>query len=98
MKLLSAWLLPVAVLAAACDVRVDEHGIQSLRISEGRAEDVWTASTRCLPTGRWRSTGENGAIEVRASGWSAGRGAGGARGAGRQRRGGARAAAEAADQ
>ena len=67
MKLLSAWLLPVAVLSAACDVRVDEQGIQSLRISEGRAEDVWNRMYTLPASGTLEVIGQNGGIDVRAA-------------------------------
>ncbi|HEY6360244.1 MAG TPA: DUF4097 family beta strand repeat-containing protein [Vicinamibacterales bacterium] len=57
-------LLLVASLTAACDVRVDEHGIQSMRVAEGRAEDVWTRSYTLPANGTFEIVGENGAIDV----------------------------------
>jgi hypothetical protein len=64
---LAAAILPVALLAAGCDIRVDEGGISSVGIMEGRAEDVWTRSYT-LPAGSTLEiSGRNGQIEVQGS-------------------------------
>jgi hypothetical protein len=57
--------LPLALLLAGCDIRVDEGGIRGLRIAEGEAEDVWTRSYTLPPGGRLEITGQNGEISVR---------------------------------
>ena len=67
MKLWCALLLPVAVTSAACDVKVDEHGIQSMRVTEGRAEDVWTRTYTLPAEGSFEIAGEDGTINVRAA-------------------------------
>ena len=66
MKLLPVGLLLVAIVSTACDVRVDENGIRSMRVAEGRAEDVWTRSYTLPANGTFEVAGENGAIDVRA--------------------------------
>ena len=67
MRQFAIWLLAAAVVSAGCDVRVDEHGIRSVRVAEGRAEDVWSR-TYTLPTnGALEVVGENGTIYVRAA-------------------------------
>lgn len=67
MRLLTAAILPVALLSAACDIRVDEGGIRSVRVGEGRAEDVWTRTYALAANGRLEIVGQNGEIEVRAA-------------------------------
>jgi DUF4097 and DUF4098 domain-containing protein YvlB len=67
MRILTAAVLPLVLLSAACDIRVDERGISSLRITEGRAEDVWTRTYTLAANGRLEITGQNGDIEVRAA-------------------------------
>jgi hypothetical protein len=66
MRLFAVGLLLVALMSAACDVRVDENGIRGMRVSEGRAEDVWTRSYSLPSDGTFEIVGDNGAIEVRA--------------------------------
>ena len=67
MKLFPVWLLAAAVLSAACDVQVDEHGIRSVRVAEGRAEDVWSRTYTLPANGTLEVVGENGTIYVRAA-------------------------------
>ena len=67
MKLFPVWLLAAAVLSAACDVQVDEHGIRSVRVAEGRAEDVWRRPYTLPANGTLEVVGENGTIYVRAA-------------------------------
>jgi hypothetical protein len=67
MRLFSVSLLAVAVLSAGCDVQVDEHGIRSMRVSEGRAEDVWSRTYTLPANGSLEVAGENGTIYVRAA-------------------------------
>jgi hypothetical protein len=64
MKRFSAFLLAAAVLSAACDVRVDEHGIRSVRVSEGRAEDVWSRTYTLPANGTLEVSGDNATIYV----------------------------------
>jgi hypothetical protein len=65
---LTALLLPLALLGAACDIRVDDGGIRGVRIAEGEAEDVWTRTYTISPGGRVEVAGQNGEIAVRAAG------------------------------
>jgi hypothetical protein len=65
MKLSPAWLLTLALVPAACDVRVDEQGIRSMSVTEGRAEDVWTRTYALPADGTLEIGGEDGAINVR---------------------------------
>lgn len=67
MRIPTAAILGAALLSAGCDIRVDEGGIRSLGITEGRAEDVWTRTYTLAPGGRLEITGQNGEIEVRAA-------------------------------
>ena len=64
---LTALVLPLALLGAACDIRVDEGGVRGIRIAEGEAEDVWTRTYTLAPNGRLEITGQNGQITVRAA-------------------------------
>jgi Putative adhesin len=66
MKLL-ALILPLAVAGAACDIRVDEGGIQGVRVIEGEAEDVWSRTYTLAADGRLEINGQNGEIDVRAA-------------------------------
>ena len=81
MRLSSACLSRLPLLSAACDVPVDEHGIRSVRVAEGRAEDVWSRTYTLPADGTLEIVGEDGAIHVRAADGSAGRGASRARSA-----------------
>ena len=67
MKRSPVGLLLVATLSAACDVRVDENGIRSMRVAEGRAEDVWTRSYTLPANGTFEIVGEDGTIDVSAA-------------------------------
>jgi hypothetical protein len=67
MKILTTGAVAVALLCAACDIRVDDNGIRGVRISEGRAEDVWTRTYTLPPGGRLEIVGQNGEIDVRAA-------------------------------
>jgi hypothetical protein len=62
----SVWLLAAVVLSAGCDIQVDEHGIRSVRVAEGRAQDVWSRTYTLAPNGMLEVVGENGSIYVRA--------------------------------
>ena len=64
MRLLVCLLL-IAIASAACDVRVDEHGIRSVRIAEGRAEDAWSRTYTLPSDGSLEIAGEDGTIDVR---------------------------------
>ena len=64
---LTALVLPLALLGAACDIRVDEGGLRGIRIAEGEAEDVWTRTYTLAPNGRLEITGQNGQITLRAA-------------------------------
>ena len=68
MRFVSAAVLPLALLCAACDVRIDEGGIQEMRIGEGRAEDVWTRTYTVAAGGTLEIVGQNGQIDV--EGWN----------------------------
>ena len=65
MRLSSACLFAAVALSAACDVQVDEHGIRSVRVAEGRAEDVWSRTYTLPANGSLEVVGENGTIYVR---------------------------------
>ena len=67
MRLFSVCLLAAAALSAACDVQVDEHGIRSVRVAEGRAEDVWSRIYTLPANGTLEIVGQDGAIHVRAA-------------------------------
>ena len=64
---LTTLVLPLALLGAACDIRVDEGGVRGIRIAEGQAEDVWTRSYTLAPGGQLEISGQNGQIAVRAA-------------------------------
>jgi hypothetical protein len=55
------------VLSAGCDIQVDEHGIRSVRVAEGRAQDVWSRTYTLAPNGMLEVVGENGSIDVSAA-------------------------------
>jgi hypothetical protein len=63
----AAVVLPLALAGVACDIRVDEGGIQGLRVVEGQAEDVWARDYTLPANGRLEITGQNGEIDVRAA-------------------------------
>lgn len=67
MRLPAAAILPLALLGIGCDIRVDESGISSVGIMEGRAEDVWTRSYTLPAGGAFEISGQNGQIEVEGS-------------------------------
>jgi DUF4097 and DUF4098 domain-containing protein YvlB len=67
MKAFAVWLLASAALSAACDVQVDDHGIRSMRVAEGRARDVWSRTYTLPANGTFEIAGQNGAIYVRAA-------------------------------
>jgi hypothetical protein len=63
MRILTA-VLPVLLLCAACDIKVDENGVRGVRVAEGSAEDVWTRTYTLPANGRLEVTGQNGEIDV----------------------------------
>jgi putative adhesin len=67
MKILTPVAIAAALLCAACDIRVDDNGIRGIRISEGRAEDVWTRTYTLPAGGILEIVGQNGEIDVRAA-------------------------------
>jgi hypothetical protein len=64
MRVLIAAVLPVALLCAGCDIRVDEGGISGVGILDGRAEDVWSRSYTLPAGGSLEIRGQNGEIDV----------------------------------
>jgi len=54
----------IAVLSAACDIRVDD-GKVSVGVSRGRATDEWSRTYTLTKGGRFELVNENGQIEVR---------------------------------
>jgi hypothetical protein len=67
MRILTSAVLPLALVCAACDVKIDEGGIREMRIGEGRAEDVWTRTYTVAAGGALDIVGQNGRIEVEGS-------------------------------